>query len=1096
MKKIYKRMLSFFMAWVICLGLIQMPVMAETQNNGVYNPCFVLFAQQTENSINITGNSISINGDIITNGTVLTVSNYSGINGSILEDQENCMIDYHSSIEELYFGEEVRYVENDYVQNEYNENINVSTFVEGDFNGGNNVSLNNSALMTIENINIEGGNFNSNNAVIYSQFGDIYVNNDNFSSNGLIYAPLGKVFIESGNVNISGCIIAQEIEIIGEYNVNINKNESFIKQFKNEEISSDTDGEDCDYIDIGTIYAKNIQKVDDIIYAGEGIYCVKNQLQFTANESVTYDEIEKFVESLEAEIVGYIQMTNDYQIEFQYDINVEELKIIIDELQENTLIKEVSFNYVIESEEEFCTNDAEWNSEWNEQQPKGRNWGIEAIKLESALINLGVITSESSNSVETDISMLYDVKIGLMDGQFDTEHNDLVFSKVWNNDTDENNSHGTHVAGIMGAEFNNGLGITGISVKNRLYGFSTSGDKDEDLNGKTSFFFDKYCLALLIGNNVKVINHSLGNGNMAFYAAQGNENALNFWEEITPKYETFLVKLIEKGYDFLIVTSAGNSNDDIYYKDDNEKEAPYGYINLADYDENEHPNADVSVTYGSSTSNADEILNETDAKYDDEFQYSSHYRLRTRVVSVGSFGCDSAGNYYMSDFSCRGSRVDILAPGEKIYSCSYTGNGEGGTDYEEMRGTSMAAPHVSGALGLAYSYYPAISASKLKSAIIVSAADHDIIENNRNYKVLDAAATIEKVKDVYNRLKKSNKNVSTNEYSGIAIGIVTDEDGNPLSNVSVTATLASDEGLSIENSIEYVVCTDGNGEYDMILPPGEYLLQYGKSNFLGETVYYNAEPEETTYIDTVVLFKEKIYSSILLTLYGRVQDAISGIGVEGATVKFRKGWNNTNGKYVSTIWGDEKATTDGNGAYSEMLSVGAYTVEITKSGYIKAYANIVVSPNANIQYTTITPILDDDEYRVILSWGDVPSDLDSHLVGNIDGENYHVYYSNKSYYYDDELVASLDLDDTSSYGPETITFTWKEDLGECTYYVLDFTNRYNSSSKALSFSSAKVRVYKGNKLVETFNIPVGYEGTKWNVFSIKDGVLTKINTIE
>ncbi|MBP3339102.1 MAG: hypothetical protein J6L69_06840 [Lachnospiraceae bacterium] len=332
MKKIYKRMLSFFMAWVICLGLIQMPVMAETQNNGVYNPCFVLFAQQTENSINITGNSISINGDIITNGTVLTVSNYSGINGSILEDQENCMIDYHSSIEELYFGEEVRYVENDYVQNEYNENINVSTFVEGDFNGGNNVSLNNSALMTIENINIEGGNFNSNNAVIYSQFGDIYVNNDNFSSNGLIYAPLGKVFIESGNVNISGCIIAQEIEIIGEYNVNINKNESFIKQFKNEEISSDTDGEDCDYIDIGTIYAKNIQKVDDIIYAGEGIYCVKNQLQFTANESVTYDEIEKFVESLEAEIVGYIQMTNDYQIEFQYDINVEELKIIIDEL--------------------------------------------------------------------------------------------------------------------------------------------------------------------------------------------------------------------------------------------------------------------------------------------------------------------------------------------------------------------------------------------------------------------------------------------------------------------------------------------------------------------------------------------------------------------------------------------------------------------------------------------------------------------------------------------------------------------------------------------------------------------------------------------
>ena len=57
-------------------------------------------------------------------------------------------------------------------------------------------------------------------------------------------------------------------------------------------------------------------------------------------------------------------------------------------------------------------------------------------------------------------------------------------------------------------------------------------------------------------------------------------------------------------------------------------------------------------------------------------------------------------NYGVSYFSSRGptgdgrTKPDLIAPGERIDSCSLNGY------YETMDGTSMAAPHVSGAAAL------------------------------------------------------------------------------------------------------------------------------------------------------------------------------------------------------------------------------------------------------------------------------------------------------------------------------------------------------------------------------------------------------------
>ncbi len=67
----------------------------------------------------------------------------------------------------------------------------------------------------------------------------------------------------------------------------------------------------------------------------------------------------------------------------------------------------------------------------------------------------------------------------------------------------------------------------------------------------------------------------------------------------------------------------------------------------------------------------------------------------------------------------------------------------------------------------------------------------------------------------------------------------------------------------------------------------------------------------------------------------------------------------------------------------------------------------------------------------------------------------------------------LDLDDTTSYGPETVTVSLKEEYlksGEFKYSVHNYTNRGSSNSSALSSSNAVVHIYKGNELLKILKI--------------------------
>lgn len=92
-------------------------------------------------------------------------------------------------------------------------------------------------------------------------------------------------------------------------------------------------------------------------------------------------------------------------------------------------------------------------------------------------------------------------------------------------------------------------------------------------------------------------------------------------------------------------------------------------------------------------------------------------------------------------------------------------------------------------------------------------------------------------------------------------------------------------------------------------------------------------------------------------------------------------------------------------------------------------------------------------------------------------------------------MANLDVDDTSSYGPETITIL--ENIhGAYTYAVHDYSHRSSSDSTALSLSGAVVRVFVGSEQIGEYHVPTDQVGTYWTVFQISgSGRIVPINSI-
>lgn len=315
---------------------------------------------------------------------------------------------------------------------------------------------------------------------------------------------------------------------------------------------------------------------------------------------------------------------------------------------------------------------------------------------------------------------------------------------------------------------------------------------------------------------------------------------------------------------------------------------------------------------------------------------------------------------------------------------------------------------------------------------------------------------------------------------GVIKGVVYDFDSEtPMAGVTIELQR---NGTVIESQ-----STDSNGEYKFQADPGRYDLIFKKSGYIGAT-YNDIESVggETTYVEMIFQVPQSEETG---EAQGQVLNAITGQPEPNVRVEIRQGLNEKTGSTIQVL------TTDADGNYSFSAPSGYYTMTAKKEGFsnktfsapIRGGADIII-PDA-----AISPNLQGDQFRVVLRWGNMPYDLDSHLTGpGANGDKSHVFYGS-SEYVNGEYRVLLDVDDRDGEGPETITVTKPMD-GTFTYFVHDFSNASQSDSTELANSMATVEVYVGNNPPKVFNVP-NQPGTLWKVFTYDGTTIRAVNTM-
>lgn len=494
-----------------------------------------------------------------------------------------------------------------------------------------------------------------------------------------------------------------------------------------------------------------------------GIEFVDNQIILSTRDGISKEEVERLASEYKMSIVGHLIEANYYQLELSQVKSYLELKKLMEDLHQNPMVRTVELNnvqvYDTKSDktdeavstkqevghthvvEDSTKSDLEKPNDpfdnnldgWDEENPSGDNWGLEVIRARHAWKLLK--EENKGNIVDKNIV------VGVVETYIQTYHEDLnIVENVslekhqrllkMKKDKIRDAEHGMHVAGIIGAKKDNGIGIVGVAPNVKILDDSLEASSEylsiekNEFNKFSTMEEDFIYYRQIFVGGAKIINFSrayrsdLG---VAYSASKGNAKAQQVIKDTARATAMFFEKLLEKN-DFLIVTAAGNENND-KYKENSKKD--FGY----EYEEGEIAGSNWIDSQWASDLNAitPEISQE----------------VYSRIIVVGSIDNKKVdGNYKLSSFSNTGARVDIVAPGGKsngreIYSSSIN------SGYTRKQGTSMATPYVSGIAALVWSANPKLTGEQVKNIIIQSASGrYSEVHDNLKYPIANAEEAV------------------------------------------------------------------------------------------------------------------------------------------------------------------------------------------------------------------------------------------------------------------------------------------------------------------------------------------------------------------
>jgi len=186
-------------------------------------PYALYAASADEGAITINAKHFCMNGSMASNGTIVQ-NGRAQINGKALENAGQEMLYVDSRISSQYFANAE--VLDSVSIDARNVNVNRAMDVAGDASISGNVNIS-AAIKADGDISIGGNVSNANNSVLYSEFGDVYINSNNVNLNGIIYAPFGDVVITANNINLNNVVIIAETITLNSNNVNANYGSSY-----------------------------------------------------------------------------------------------------------------------------------------------------------------------------------------------------------------------------------------------------------------------------------------------------------------------------------------------------------------------------------------------------------------------------------------------------------------------------------------------------------------------------------------------------------------------------------------------------------------------------------------------------------------------------------------------------------------------------------------------------------------------------------------------------------------------------------------------------------------------------------------------------
>lgn len=314
--------------------------------------------------------------------------------------------------------------------------------------------------------------------------------------------------------------------------------------------------------------------------------------------------------------------------------------------------------------------------------------------------------------------------------------------------------------------------------------------------------------------------------------------------------------------------------------------------------------------------------------------------------------------------------------------------------------------------------------------------------------------------------------------TGSITGIVQSNTAAPISGATVELRTGTNNTTGTPQATS---STGSNGSFTFgALTPGAYTVRATATGFQANTVNVTVVGGPVQQV-TLVLTP----ATGTGTISGSLQNSVSGAPIANATVVIRAGTNVTTGATAGST------TSSGTGGFVlNNVVPGAYTIQVTATGFATEARNVTVAANTTTQAAiSMNPLTGVPAVRIRVEWGAGPPDLDAYLFLP-NQPNTPINFANRG----NCAIACLQNDDVDGGGPETVDIV-QQQAGDYFFHVHNYSAVCDGiTNPPLSASAATVRVEFNGVLVQTLTVPAG-TGTHWRVFRLNGTTITPVQTL-